>query len=58
MTDFIKKIVETKSKEEEDNQIKKVLDIVKTELNSNSPHSIKMENCIKLIYGDMLGRNV
>jgi hypothetical protein len=58
LTDFIKKIVETKSKVEEDNQIKKALEQIKNELGPNNPHQVKMENCIKILYGDMLGRNV
>lgn len=55
LNEFIKTIVEIKSKEEEDKLIEAELEKVKKDIVTNLSHSKKMENCIKIIYGDMLG---
>lgn len=58
LTEFIKAIIETKSKEEEDRIIRQNLDLLKTEILVKNPSDAKcIEFSIKAIYADMLGQD-
>lgn len=59
LREFIKSIIETKSKEEEDNIIRRGLESLKTGISQRNPSNAKMiEYCMRAIYSDMLGHNV
>jgi AP-4 complex subunit epsilon-1 len=59
LKDFIKAIIETKSKEEEDNIIRRGIESLKTGIAQKSPSNAKMiEYCLRAVYSDMLGHNV
>ena len=56
LNEFIKAIIETKSKEEEDRIIKHHLDLLKGEVTQKTSSNAKsIEQAIKAIYADMLG---
>lgn len=59
LKDFIKAIIETKSKEEEDNIIRRGIESLKSGIAQKNPSNAKMiEYCLRAIYSDMLGHNV
>lgn len=59
LKEFIKAIIETKSKEEEDNIIRRGLETLKNNIAKKAPSNCKMmEYCLRAIYSDMLGHNV
>ena len=59
LKDFIKAIIETKSKEEEDNIIRRGIEGLKSGISQRNPSNAKMiEYCLRAIYSDMLGHNV
>lgn len=58
LQEFIKSIIETKSKEEEDRIIKYTLTQLKTQITSNRPSNAKVaEYAIKSLYSEMLGQD-
>ena len=59
LQDFIKSIIETKSKEEEDKIIRNTLEDLRKNINAKNLSSAKqIEYALKSIYSDMLGQNV
>ncbi len=59
LKEFIKTVVEIKSKQEEDKLVVENLEKLKQDiLNSQNSNSKKMEHVIKLLYSEMLGHNV
>jgi AP-4 complex subunit epsilon-1 len=59
LRDFIKTVVDTRSKEEEDRLVLQNLEKIKQEIHgSGLSNGRKMEHTIKLIYSEMLGQNV
>ena len=59
LQNFIKSIIETKSKEEEDKIIRTTLEDLRKNINQkNIADSKKIEYALKAIYSDMLGQNV
>lgn len=59
LKDFIKTVVEIKSKQEEDKLVVETLEKIKQDiLNTQNNNAKKMEHIIKLLYAEMLGHSV